>query len=367
MELQHIVLAFGIYDNILVDLFGWLTRVFYNFFGNYGLAIIALTIVVRGLLIPLNVTSQRSLMKQQALADKQAEIKRRYPDDKNKQNEEMTKLLQENGAFSPLGCFLPILQIIFIFPIFGVVRAPLRYIAQVSSANLTAMGELFNLKATGGSFNSYNIPIVEKLQNSASALHQAIDKGFMTAEQMIDMKFLGLDLSVTPAWNPMDIAKNTSTYVPLLVIPLLVLLTTILMNRMTTLLKPGQKNSKEAKEERKRAKQNAARAGQVPTENTSEAMMNTMIWIMPVIMLVTTFSMPAAMGFYWIIGNIMGVVQQLIIYFMFTKPLELKKKEFAEKKAAAFAKKAHATDATVESPKGKYNRNASKTNGTKKK
>ena len=42
------------------------------------------------------------MMKQQTLSDKQAEIKRKYPDDKQKQTEELQKLFQENGA-SPLG------------------------------------------------------------------------------------------------------------------------------------------------------------------------------------------------------------------------------------------------------------------------
>ena len=39
----------------LYTLFGWLTRVLFNFFGNYGLAIIFLTVIIRGALIPLNI------------------------------------------------------------------------------------------------------------------------------------------------------------------------------------------------------------------------------------------------------------------------------------------------------------------------
>ena len=35
--------------------FGWLERVLFQFFGNYGLAIIFLTVIIRGALIPLNV------------------------------------------------------------------------------------------------------------------------------------------------------------------------------------------------------------------------------------------------------------------------------------------------------------------------
>lgn len=33
-----------------------------------------------------------------------------------------------------------------------------------------------------------------------------------------------------------------------------------------------------------------------------------------------SFSMPAAMGLYWIVGNLMAVVQSMILYYLYTKP-----------------------------------------------
>src|SRR5659263_52657 len=138
-------LAFNPLDP-LNTLFGWMTRIFYEFFGSYGIAIVILTIVIRGILIPLNVRSQKSMIKQQALSSQQAEIKRKFPDDKQKQNEEMSKLLSQNGAQSFGGCILPFIQIFFIWPIFYVVRAPLRYLTQVSTDNLTNLGTFLSDK-----------------------------------------------------------------------------------------------------------------------------------------------------------------------------------------------------------------------------
>ena len=77
----NIMLAFSPLEPLYIA-FGWLTRVLYGFFGNYGLAIIMLTIIVRGLLIPLNIKSQKSMLKMQALIGKQAELQRKYGDDK---------------------------------------------------------------------------------------------------------------------------------------------------------------------------------------------------------------------------------------------------------------------------------------------
>jgi len=347
MDFFAVSLSFlGFTDNPLNTLFGWMTRVFFEFFGSYGIAIIVLTIIIKGVLIPLNVHSQKSMIKQQALSSQQAEIKRKYPDDKQKQNEELTKLMSQNGASSFGGCILPIVQLFFIWPLFYVVRAPLRYIAQVSTDNLSKIGTLLfdNGVVSKGELSGIvanNIPIIREFQNSPALIQEAVSKGFFKLGQIINMKFMGVDLSLTPQYNPAVLfGVDRAQYLPLLIIPLLVLLTTLLQMRMTNILKPNYKADKDAKE---RAKLNPARKDQVP-ENSMESTMKMMNWLMPVIMLVTTFTLPSAMGFYWIVSNIMGIVQLIIVFLMFTKPLEEKKAEMAILKAHAFSKTAQAVE-----------------------
>ena len=92
-----ILVRLSIFDWIfgpIAVLFGWLTRILYSFFGSFGLAIIFLTIIVRGLTVPLNVRSAKAMMKQQALSNKQMEIKMKYADDKKMQEQELQKLFQ---------------------------------------------------------------------------------------------------------------------------------------------------------------------------------------------------------------------------------------------------------------------------------
>ena len=123
----------------LSDLFGWLTRILYGFFGNYGVAIIMLTIIIRGLLIPLTVKSQKSMLKMQALSGKQAELQRKYGDDKEKYQEALMEMQKENGAGGLSGCLLPVIQIIFIWPIWRIVSGPLIYLSQISIENMESM------------------------------------------------------------------------------------------------------------------------------------------------------------------------------------------------------------------------------------
>ena len=326
-----ILVRLSIFDWIfgpIAVLFGWLTSLLYSFFGNFGLAIIFLTIIVRGLTVPLNVRSAKAMMKQQALSNKQMEIKRKYADDKAKQDAELQKLFQENGISTFAGCLTPFLPIFFLFPTYYIVRCPLQYIMGVSKTNISQIGEILSIKSA----TADNISVINHLTSNAKDMSTVVSRGLIKLEQIPDMKFLGLDLGRTPAWLPTKIAKEPSVYVPLLIIPLLVLLTTVLQNMLISATKP---DAKKLKEERKRAKNNPANnQPDDPTARTTKIMN----LVMPAIMLVTTFAMPAAFGFYWIIGNLMGMLQQVLTYYMFSKPYEEKKKELEEQKKAAFKK-----------------------------
>ena len=319
--------------------FGWLTRFLYNFFGNYGLAIIFLTIIVRGALIPLNIKSQKSMLKMQALSGKQAELQRKYGDDKEKYQQALMDMQRENGAGGLSGCLLPFLQLIFIWPIFRIVSGPLIYLSQVSNDNINSMIELgkgMGDKLIGPTVTSTNhIGLVKALAENAQFLNECVKRGFIKMEQIVDLHFLGMDLTLTPAYDPRMYINDPKTYFPLLIFPILVLATSILSMRLSTIMKPGYKEEKEAKE---REKVNEARKGQSGQDDTTARTMKLMNWMLPAIMLYTTFTMPAAMGLYWVVGSIMGIITQIIVYYMFTKPYEKKKAEIEAKKEAVFKK-----------------------------
>jgi len=87
--------------NILIVLSSWL-------FGSFGLAIIVLTIVVRGLMYPLTIKQLRATKAVQALQPKLAELQKKYGKDKEKYGKEQLRLYKESGV-SPAGCLLPML------------------------------------------------------------------------------------------------------------------------------------------------------------------------------------------------------------------------------------------------------------------
>ena len=92
----------------------------YRYVGNWGVAIILMTLFVRLLLLPFNIMSYRSMKKLQKLQPRIKELKEKYKDDKESLNKATMQLMKEDGA-NPLGGCLPmLLQIPVFFALFKV-------------------------------------------------------------------------------------------------------------------------------------------------------------------------------------------------------------------------------------------------------
>ena len=93
-----------------------------GFVGDWGLAVIVLTIIIRLILTPLMAHSTRSTARMQVMQPKLQEIQERYADDPERQAEELRKAYADM-KFNPLGGCLPILlQMPIFFGLFSVVR-----------------------------------------------------------------------------------------------------------------------------------------------------------------------------------------------------------------------------------------------------
>jgi len=108
-------------DNLLLPILDF----FYGLVPSYGLAIVALTVVIRLALFPLSAGSIRSARRmriaQPVMQQRQAEIKSKYANNPTKQQEELGKLMQEFG--SPLaGCLPLVVQMPILFALFATLR-----------------------------------------------------------------------------------------------------------------------------------------------------------------------------------------------------------------------------------------------------
>lgn len=91
--------------NPMLNSMVWLSSVL---FGSFGLTILALTVVVRGLMYPLTIKQLHATRSMQALQPKLKEIQKKYAKDRQKLGQEQMRLYKESGV-SPAGCLMPML------------------------------------------------------------------------------------------------------------------------------------------------------------------------------------------------------------------------------------------------------------------
>lgn len=115
--------------DLAVD-FGWfyfLTRpmftmldILFGWWGNFGLAILSLTLIIKALLFPIANKSYKSMGKMKLLAPKMKELKERYGDDRMRLNQETMELYKREKVNPMAGCLPIIPQMIIFFSLYKV-------------------------------------------------------------------------------------------------------------------------------------------------------------------------------------------------------------------------------------------------------
>lgn len=263
----------GIFDIINVPL-GYLFKGIYFIVGNnYGWALVLFTIVTKLLLTPLMVKQQKSTMKMQKVQPKLSELQKKYQYDKDKLNQETLKLYKENDI-SPMGGCLPLLiQFPVLISLYSIIRSPLTYIFQLGP-KLTELETALN--ALGAEVTVKDeIGMAAVLEKYGSKL-----TGDLANLPTVNFNFFGLDLSQVPGfvW-------------PLIMIPIVAGVTTWMLSwitQKTTGLQQG-------------------------ADSASGGTMKMMNYMFPVMTFMFSVSLPAGLGFYWIMSNIYQMIQSLIM------------------------------------------------------
>lgn len=99
------IMNFGMWkwvSEFLLNLMNWI----HGFVKDYGVAILLLTAIVKGVLWPLQNRANASMRRMQALSPKMQELREKYKDDPTRMNQEVMKLYKEYGV-NPVGGCLP--------------------------------------------------------------------------------------------------------------------------------------------------------------------------------------------------------------------------------------------------------------------
>ena len=98
----------------------WLLRTLNGLVGNFGVAIILLTVIIRGLMFPVAQKQFASMAQMKAVQPKMKEIQERFKDDKQRQQQEIMKLYKDEKVNPLAGCLPLVIQIPIFFALYKV-------------------------------------------------------------------------------------------------------------------------------------------------------------------------------------------------------------------------------------------------------
>ncbi len=131
----------------------WLIDTLYKFFGNFGVAILATTVIVKAIFFPLANKSYKSMANMKKVQPKMMEIREKYADDKMKQQQAMMELYKTEKINPIAGCWPVLLQIPVFFALYKVLYITIEmrhapffgWIHDLAAPDPTSLFNLFGL------------------------------------------------------------------------------------------------------------------------------------------------------------------------------------------------------------------------------
>ena len=301
---------------ILMTPFSWILKLFCQVFNSYGIALFLFTIVIKIILFPLNLKGKKSMIKTTVLNGQLQEIQKRCGNDKERYNQEVQKFYAENNVNPMGGCGWSFLPIVFLYPLYAIIRRPLKYMMWLTEDAVKAVANALNwtqLKGAEFAVGGYNELMLGSMMNAGNleaAKTAAAATGVSAASMfVINFNFFGIDLSQIPQLKFWE-GGITWNSVGLFLLPLIsagLALASMFVSQKTNQMNKDQ---------------------QVKT-NWSMMLMS------PLISLWIGFAMPAGLCIYWIANSLLMMVQEVICGAMLRKDYEAAQEEIAEQQRKA--------------------------------
>lgn len=278
---------------------GWIIEQIYNLVANYGLAIIIFTVIVKLILLPLNIKSQKAMRKQQKIQPILQELQKKYANDQEKLQKEMMKLYKENNVSMTGGCLPMLIQMPILIGLYQVIQKPLSYLMGVDWMAEDVINKVYMLRDTMadqiGNLATQTEEMLAKMSQIQLSQWAEIVNG-PTDPWVINFNFLGLNLANTPSAAINYIMRldfSNWGVIALLLIPVLAVVSQVLTTKLTQ-IQSGQ-NTKDN------------------SDNPANQMSKSMMMMMPLMTGLFTFTLPSGIGIYWIVSSITQLLQQLAL------------------------------------------------------
>ena len=329
--------------------FTWLLQLFNDLTGGYGFALILFAVVVKLILFPFSLKGKKSMIRMNMVSGKMQQIQKKYANDRERQNLEIQKLY-EKEKISPMGgCLWSLLPVFILLPLYAIIRQPLKYMMGLTEVEISAVAEALNW-AQVSIDNGWVKNIADAASNvyTNAGYNQLFLSSLITPENLsavqaavgeasssifsINFSFLGLDLSQVPQLKFWEQGLSWDS-IGRFLIPIISAGTGLLFSFIS--MRTNQMNSQQSDQQK----------------STNR----TMMIVTPLMSLWIGFAMPAALGVYWVVNNLLSMLQEFVAGRILKKDYEAaaaaraeqerlekeeekkRRREAAERKAQAIA------------------------------
>ncbi len=234
---------------------------FYKLSGNFGVALIVLTLLIRILLIPLTLPSLRAAEKMRKLGPELEKLRKKYGKDKQKLAKAQLELYQKEGINPAAGCLPQIVQLIVLITLY---QAFIQVLQAGNSEVITNLNEVL-------------YPFLR-----------------LPSSTVINTRFLFLDLS-----KP-DILRIPGLPFPL---PGLFLIASALIQFLSSkMMQPAVEIAKKQAEKTPETQ-----------DDMAAAMQTQMLYLFPLMTILIGLSFPSGLVLYWLVFSLLTAVQQYFI------------------------------------------------------
>ena len=271
--------------SIILTPFAKLVLLFYDITGSYGVSIILFGLVIRLILFPIFLKGRKSMLSMSSITEKQKALQQKYARNREKYAAELQKLYEQEGVKPSAGCLWSFLPIPFMMALYAIVRQPLTYLMGMTEDHFNVVsnllyGEVLNIK-------SQQLQMAQDVFSNYDKIVTAVPD--LANMPRIDFTFLGANLSQTPSlmfWKADDVGSAFALWL----IPIFSALLGVVSMIVTSKINAKILGTK-----------------QVVDQNTRTTML-----IMPLFSLWLCFTLPSALGVYWIANSVFAIGQEFL-------------------------------------------------------
>lgn len=289
--------------NFFADIFGYILNWIYFLVQNYGFAIIIFSIFIKVIMLPLSISQQKTLKKNEKIQKEMKILQIKHNGNPERLNQEMMELYKREKINPFGGCINVIIQFILILAMFYLIKSPLTYMKKIETSVINE--QIKNIKAENGE-NSVSTGYPE-----ISVIKYIRENNMNDSEMYLNMNFLGLDLSKIPQENYADITVY--------IIPAMYVISSIVSIKLTT--KSTTKNEEDNDTEKNKLISEKDKKEMDQKEMTQQ-MNKSMSLMMPILSVSISLVAPLGLALYWLINNIINIMERLILNKIFSKEEE---------------------------------------------